>query len=197
MVGSAAGKALSSQRQKTRFGGREERRNAYARLFDAAIQLETETYNRPLRVRISHRVRPAVLYKLRKEINQAMAEVAMIGNPEPAMVGARYSELVYELLDDYLHGKPCSEKLRSNLDRARSAFVSACRHDLIYVPRWWHIWRPDWWRVYSKDRKVRKHQRKLLDNVYETWRTEDRERHEHHRQELESRQATKLDHTGQ
>lgn len=147
-AGTAATKALLQRNGRVRLGGREERRIVYAHFQVCAIRLHNslDDLARTAFLPFSGKAKlnDRVLHELR-EIQEAMAELTMVGNARPVVLGAGL--LVASTSMD-IRRRP-SHKRNAGIgkahDDALAAFIAACREDLWYLPQWWQIWRPAWW----------------------------------------------------
>ncbi|MGW3410263.1 hypothetical protein [Streptomyces sp. NPDC000888] len=141
----------------TRLGGREERRQVYAR-FQAAT-MEVVSYAALLRVEAKHswplmgtrRMRELALmtHERRAELFSAYFELLLVANPVPLREGEGAMTAAVELLEG-----PSGRK-RKDFDaaavravEAQRVFTDACRFDLWYLPQWWQVHRrvARWWK---------------------------------------------------
>lgn len=140
----------------TKLGGRDERRQVYARFLDATVEgmvharfLRTVAYvvyprwispGKSYHVaETSHRVLRAML--------QAYMDLRVAANPDPIEKADRLLERVTDLIETAAKKGPDSDMAMERAGRAQRAFVDTARDDLGYLPRKWQIYRPRWWAV--------------------------------------------------
>jgi hypothetical protein len=168
---SAAAKALVRVATKqlgskggVRLGGREERRQVYAR-FQAAT-VEAVLYAQFMRREARHlnvltggvrRVNQLTIMSHERMVELFLAyfEMRLVANPEPLDKGEDAMTTAAELLE--AAGTKKEQDFQVSVSRALDAqreFTDACRDDLWYLPQRWQVHRriPLWWRA----RKVRR-----------------------------------------
>lgn len=154
-IAAKAGSALLSSRFRpagqVRLGGREERRQTYSRFQEAAVSYVVHLQDgrlspSALGLPISE-CKPYLdgLMVATKELAQALYEVRLVGNPAPIYAAEELNAILYELGASF--DSEMVESLLGQYAITMSAFIAACRSDLWYQPRWWHLWRASWWQL--------------------------------------------------
>lgn len=164
---------LSTHAQKVRLGSRNERREVYGRFLEAAIHQQSEVvtqllYRSIVLPRHRARVRAAEAVTVR-----ALAELELVGNTGPAKAATFYYGYMEWARNDFSAGAlsilghtiwSSRAEAEAEIESARSAFISACRRDLLYLPSWWQVWRPAWWRTRIKNARMKRVQKKAASN---------------------------------
>jgi hypothetical protein len=141
---------------RMRLGGREERRAVYGHFLAAMTQFEVDLGNYLVTFPLT-RNRARHLNTAAGPLHQAMAEVKLVGNDGPLQVAedwyALRGKIILHVNSDrsglrrWRRGDPeLSDMLRAH-QALREKFVQECRVDLLYLPRWWQVWRPRWWMI--------------------------------------------------
>ncbi|MFE4658153.1 hypothetical protein ACFRFJ_15900 [Streptomyces hydrogenans] len=144
----------SPARIAPRLGGREERREVYARYVRAhadaasfAQLLRTEKKLAPL-VMGQGRIRAllSMTQERQTEMLSAYLEIRLVANPGPLAAADDLMSATSALMDS---GPSTDDAvflaaLVKAMD-AQRAFTDRCREDLWYSPQWWQLYRPSWW----------------------------------------------------
>ncbi|WP_392754005.1 hypothetical protein [Streptomyces sp. LN590] len=154
-VASAASKPLLSKKEP-RFGGREERRQVYARFQAALVEVSSfaqflrleKAFSGPLTTRTRTRQLLGMVHERQTELLLAVHELKLVGNPAPiasaeeAMsVGADLMGEADRATDDEFEG------LLMEAISAQHSFTEVCRNDLWYLPQWWQLNRGACWKA--------------------------------------------------
>ncbi|MER7807910.1 hypothetical protein [Streptomyces sp900116325] len=80
------------------------------------------------------------------EVLQAYMELRLVANPKPL----EEADAVLSALDLLLGCTGRGDESQFDVAQVRVAeaqrrMVEACRDDLWYLPKWWHLWRKTWW----------------------------------------------------
>ncbi|MFF5001724.1 hypothetical protein ACFY3G_02755 [Streptomyces phaeochromogenes] len=148
-VSSVVAKKLTSK-SGTRPGGREERRQVYAR-FQAAT-MEAISYAEMLRMESKHswplmgarRMRELALmtHERRTELFAAYFELRLVANPAPLNAGEDAMTTAAEVLEGPAARKQqVFDAAATRAIEAQRLFTDACRDDLWYLPQWWQVHR--------------------------------------------------------
>lgn len=148
-VSSVVAKKLTSN-TRTRLGGREERRQVYAR-FQAAT-MEAVSYAEMLRMEAKHswpfmgarRMRELALmiHDRRTELFAAYFELRLVANIEPLTAGEDAMTTAVEVLEGPSGRKQKAfDAAAKRAIEAQRLFTDACRDDLWYLPQWWQVHR--------------------------------------------------------
>ncbi|MER7842207.1 hypothetical protein ABTY98_41590 [Streptomyces sp. NPDC096040] len=88
------------------------------------------------------------------DLQRALAEVELVGNVEPVEAALQYSSY----LKARTQAEPVPERKPDPLAHIhlRDRFIQACRRDLLYVPRWWQVWRPVLWDTWGRASRERR-----------------------------------------
>ncbi|MEV5688630.1 hypothetical protein AB0L68_36540 [Streptomyces sp. NPDC052164] len=160
---SAAAKAIATTAVKQlltqkgpRLGGREERREVYARFQAAMVELSSfaqflrleKEFSGPLMSRSRTRELLSMLHARQTELLLSVHELRLVGNPEPITSAEKVMGAGSELMGkaNRVSVEEFDVLLRRAID-AQYAFTEVCRADLWYLPRWWQIHRIGWWRA--------------------------------------------------
>lgn len=170
-VGSNVLRAVASYKSRpgARLGSREERREVYSRFLAATasnIALaehfqgkyeripeflrtrgRTDWERLPwfIRGRAADRIED-MRYAVQSDLLHAYLELRLVANEEPMALAERLclalGLVMLKVGDSRQYRLAVYEALQT-----QEAFIDACRNDLWYLPRWWHVWRPKWWSV--------------------------------------------------
>ncbi len=164
-VGTAAGKAVAGQFGKVRLGGREERRAVYGRFLESAVLYEAEM--------LAIVTKPVVLphhwgrlQVVGAALSQALAQVQLSGNAEPVELAELLCKSLEHVSAQHRYGRWHN---RGHLEievhyavLARLMFIRGCRRDLLYLPKWWQVWRGAWWKARIDNWRTNRDNRKFL-----------------------------------
>lgn len=163
VVSGVVAKKLTSN-TGTRLGGRDERRQVYAR-FQAAT-MEAVSFAALLRVEAKHswplmgarRMRELALmtHERRAELFAAYFELRLVANPVPLGAGEDAMTAAAELLEGLPGRKrkdfdPAAERAVE----AQRVFTDVCQYDLWYLPQPWQVHRrvARWWKTRSERKR--------------------------------------------
>ncbi|MFE2273660.1 hypothetical protein ACFXB4_31040 [Streptomyces lavendulae] len=178
-VGTAASKVLAGQFGRVRLGGREERRAVYGQFLDAAVLFEAEM--------MAAVTKPIVLphHWRRVQIagaatSQALAQVQLSGNADPV----HWAEVLCQTLQDVgaayrygrWHNRKHFEEAMEWVVISRLAFIQGCRRDLLYLPKWWQVWRGAWWKARFNNWLLRREDKRDMIEFNKRHAVESRER---------------------
>ncbi|MEW1692956.1 hypothetical protein ACIQOF_33155 [Streptomyces sp. NPDC091265] len=155
MVVSAASKKLLSNKGP-RLGGKEERREVYARFQAVLVELSAfaqflrleKKFSGLLTTRTRTRQLLGMVHERQTELLLALHELKLVGNPAPIASGEEAMELGGGLMD--ATGRTTDEEFQNLLSTAidaQHAFTEVCRNDLWYLPQWWQLNRGAWWKA--------------------------------------------------
>jgi hypothetical protein len=162
-VTSAVAKKLTSH-AGIRLGGREERRQVYARFQAATV----EAISFAQLTRMEKKLGPAIMgprrvrewglmtHERQVELLASYFEMRLVANPEPLDKGEAAASAASEVLESATARK--QEEFSAGIEHAITAqreFTDVCRDDLWYLPQRWQVHRRAtlWWKVRKQRRK--------------------------------------------
>ncbi|WP_435973052.1 hypothetical protein [Streptomyces sp. Qhu_M48] len=160
----AVTKQLMSQ-TGTKLGGREERRQVYARFQQATVAAMVEAQHQRLLVKvvfpawISPRKAQGMvepLHRLLTETLQTYMDLRVVANPKPLEAADAVLTAVNGMFDLVSGDEGEFWKAADQVGEAHRAFVDTVRDDLWYLPQWWQAYRPSWWSIRGTNRRRRK-----------------------------------------
>ncbi|MFG2670838.1 hypothetical protein [Streptomyces sp. NPDC048445] len=154
-VASTASKKLLSKKGP-RLGGREERREVYARFQAILVELSSfaqflrleKQFSGLLTTRTRTRELLGMVHERQTELLLALHELKLVGNPAPIASGEQAMEAGGGLMD--AASRAPDEEFQGRLMtaiEAQHAFTEVCRNDLWYLPQWWQLNRGAWWKA--------------------------------------------------
>lgn len=143
-------------RPHTRLGGRDERREVYARFQAATAEvisfadfLKSERELGSWRMG-QRRIRELslLIHERKAELLTAYLELRLVANPEPLTRGDDVMSAAGDLMGAGRTGDEAWAAVQVVAMEAQRAFTDACREDLWYLPQWWQLHRRArlWWR---------------------------------------------------